>query len=124
MALVFGVMQASLARAGVGRVEWLRDSPGVLALMIVSIPLAFLSNLGLIGICIWSFFSLEWLPTVGVLAVGFIAWSFIWGSLLAGLRRSSSWDSILALGIPLMLFSRGITALAVGFLMWMYVKGL
>jgi hypothetical protein len=115
-------MQATLDRAGVGRTEWLRASFGSLILNLVSLPLNLLSNLGVIVICVWSFFVLHWLPTAGVVVTGIVVWGWTWGSILARLRRSPSWDSVLEIGISLLLFLKIITAGLVLFLAWAYIK--
>ncbi|GEM_PF-4315112 len=120
IAIVCGVTQASLDRAGAGRVEWLRESPGALGLMVVSIPLMLLSNLGLIAICIWAFFALKWVPVVGVLLCAFVVWSLGWGHFLANFRRTESWESFLPLSIPLVLLLRLATSVAVVFLAWSF----
>jgi hypothetical protein len=122
VALVFGVMQATLDRVGVGRTEWLRDSLGSLILNLVSIPLNLLSNIGLIAICVWSFFVLNWLPTAGIVATGIVVWGWTWGSFLARFRRSESWDSVLEIGISLLLFLKIVTAGSVVFLAWTYIR--
>ena len=119
-ALACGITQASLDRAGAGRVEWLRETGGALALMVVSIPLLFLSNFGLIAICIWAFFVLSPLPVAGVLLITLVLWGFGWGAVLASLRRSEAWESVLTIGIPLVMFLRLITAVAVVFLAWSF----
>lgn len=119
-AVVCGVAQASLHRAGAGRVEWLRESPGALALLVVSIPLSFLSNLGLIATSIWAFFVLNWLAVAGVLLCGIAIWGFILGHFLAKFRLSESWGSFLSLSVPLVLLLRLATAAAVVFLAWSF----
>ena len=121
VALVFGVMQATLERAGLGRTEWLRNSPGTLILNLISIPLNLLCNMGLIAICVWSFFALSWLPTVGIVAAGIVVWGWTWGCFLARLRRSASWESLLGTGMWLLLCLKIVTAWSVVFLASTYI---
>ncbi|WP_265947792.1 hypothetical protein [Dechloromonas sp. A34] len=116
-------MQASLDKAGVGRVEDTASSTFSNVLVVASIPITFLSNLGLIVIAIWSFFVLPWLPTLGVVAGTFIGFSFIWGMLFTSARRSQSWDKIAAAGISLVIFLRLACAGCVVFLGFNYVRG-
>ena len=70
-AIATGVMQTSLDKAGVGRVE--ATVPSVLSntLVLLSIPITWFSNIGLIVVTIWSFFALPWLPTLGVVSAAF-----------------------------------------------------
>ena len=122
-AIATGVMQASLDKAGVGRVE--ATAPSVISntLVVLSIPITWLSHLGLIVITIWSFFVLPWLPTLGVVAAAFVGFSLIWGTVVATLRRSESWYNIVSAGIPLVLFLRLVCAGCVAYLGFNYVQG-
>ncbi len=54
-AIATGVMQASLDKAGIGRIENTTPSAITNTMVVLSIPITFLSNLGLIIISIWSF---------------------------------------------------------------------
>lgn len=121
IAIMTGVMQSTLDKAGVGRVEDAVPSKASIALMLLSIPITFASNLGLIAITIWSFIALPWLPTLGVLAVAFIGFSFIWGMVLATMRRGESWQSLKAVGLPLMFVLRLVCTVAVLFLGFSFV---
>ncbi|MEY4978859.1 MAG: hypothetical protein RLZZ352_1129 [Pseudomonadota bacterium] len=122
-AIATGVMQASLDKAGVGRVEATAPSAISNTLVVLSIPITWLSNLGLIVIAIWSFFVLPWLPTLGVVAAAFIGFSLVWGTLVATLRRSESWYSIVSVGIPFVFFLRLVCAGCVVFLAVSYAQG-
>lgn len=122
-AIATGVMQASLDKAGVGRVEATAPSAISNTLVVLSIPITWLSNLGLIVITIWSFFVLPWLPTLGVVAAAFVGFSLIWGTVVATLRRSESWYSIVSAGIPLVFLLRLVCAGCVAFLGVSYVQG-
>lgn len=120
-AIAAGVMQASLDKAGVGRVEAIAPSVFSNVLILLSVPITFLSNLGLFAITIWSFFVLPWLPTLGVFSAAFIGFSIVWGTAVALLRRSESWDSIVSAGVPLVFFLRLVCAGCVLFLAVSYV---
>lgn len=122
VAIAAGVMQASLDKAGVGRVEAVAPSASSNVLVVLSIPITFLSNLGLIVITIWSFFALPWLPTLGIVAAAFIGFSFVWGTIVAILRRSESWYSVVSVGVPLVFFLRLVCAGCVVFLGVSYVQ--
>jgi len=122
VAIAAGVMQASLDKAGVGRVEAGAPPASSNVLVILSIPITFLSNLGLIVITIWSFFVLPWLPTLGVVAAAFIGFSLVWGTVVATLRRSESWYSVVSVGVPLVFFLRLVCAGCVVFLGVSYVQ--
>ncbi|KRB98277.1 hypothetical protein [Duganella sp. Root198D2] len=123
LAIVTGVMQSSLDKAGVGRVEDTAPSKATIALVMLSIPITFVSNLGLIVVTIWSFFVLRWLPTLVVIAIAFIGFSLIWGMTIATLRRSETWASLTAVGLPLVFALRLVCAVAVFFLGFSYVHG-
>lgn len=122
VAIAAGVMQASLDKAGVGRVEASAPSAFSNALVVLSIPITYLSNLGLIVITIWSFFVLPWLLTLGVVAAAFIGFSLMWGTVVAKLRRNESWYSIVYAGVPLVFLLRLICAGCVVFLGVSYVQ--
>lgn len=123
LAIVTGVMQSTLDKAGVGRVEDTVPSCASNVLVMLSVPITFVSNLGLIVIMIWSFFVLSWLPTLGVIAIAFIGFSIVWAMLLAIWRRSDSWASLIAVGLPLIFVLRLVCAVAVVFLGATYVSG-
>jgi len=123
LAIATGVMQSSLDKAGVGRVEDSAPSKASIALVMLSIPVTFVSNLGLIVITIWSFFVLRWLPTLVVIAIAFIGFSLIWGMIIATLRRSETWASLAAVGIPLIFVLRLVCAVAVPYLGFNYIHG-
>ena len=123
LAIVTGVMQSTLDKAGVGRVEDIVPSGASNVLVMLSVPITFVSNLGLIVIMIWSFFVLSWLPTLGVVAIAFIGFSIVWAMLLAIWRRSESWASLIAVGLPLIFVLRLVCAVAVVFLGATYVSG-
>jgi hypothetical protein len=122
VAIVLGVVCASLEKAGVGRAETLRNSPGAFVVMLVSIPLNLLTNLGLIAIVVWSFFALRWLPTLGVVLVAFVGFSLLWGAYIARLRRSDSWESLLRIGIPLVFVLKSVAAVCVALLAAVFLK--
>ena len=122
VAITAGVMQASLDKAGVGRVEAAPPSALSNLLVVLSIPITLLSNLGLIVITIWSFFVLPWLPTLSVVAAAFFGFSLVWGAVVATLRRSESWYFVVSVGVPLVLFLRLICAGCVVFLGVGYVQ--
>ena len=123
IAIATAVMQSSLDRAGVGRVEETATSAGSNALVLLSIPLTLLSNLGVIAIVIWSFFVLPWLTTLGVVAAAFIGFSLVWGLFLARLRRGEKWLAVCAAGIPLVFSLRLICAACIVFLGVSYSSG-
>lgn len=123
-AISASIIQASLDKAGVGRVEDSSPTAGSIALMLVSIPLTFLSNLGAIAIVVWSFFVLPWLPTLITVAAGFIGFSLACGAGIAAFRRSSIWYSICSFGIPLVLVSRLVSAVCVLLLAVRYTKSI
>ena len=120
LAIVTGIMQSTLDKAGIGRVEDTVKSGASNALVMLSIPVTFISNLGLIAITIWSFFVLPWIPTLGVIAITFFGFSLVWGMLLATWRRGESWVSLVAAGIPLVFMLRLVCAVAVLFLGFSY----
>lgn len=122
VAIATGVMQTSLDKAGVGRVEAGAPSASSNVLVILSIPITLLSSLGLIVITIWSFFVLPWLPTLAVVAAAFIGFSLVWGSVIVALRRSESWHSVVSAGVPLLFSLRLICAGCVVFLGVSYVQ--
>jgi hypothetical protein len=122
VAIAAGVMQASLDKAGVGRVEVIAPSVSSSVLVMLSIPITFLSNLGLIVITIWSFFVLPWLSTLGVVAAAFIGSSIVWGTIVVTLRRNESWYSVTSVGVPLVFLLRLICAGCVVFLGVSYVQ--
>ena len=122
VALICGVVCASLEKAGVGRAESLGNTPGAFVIMLASIPLNLLANLGLITIVIWSFVALEWLPTLGVVLVGFVGFSFVWGAILANLKRSASWGLLVRIGVPLVFVLKVVTAAAVSLLVAVFLK--
>lgn len=113
LAIVTGIMQSTLDKAGVGRVEDTVMSSASNVLVALSIPVTFVSNIGLIVIIIWSFFVLPWLPTLGVIAIAFFCFSFIWGMLLGTWRRGGSWLSLVAAGPPLVFVLRLVCTVAV-----------
>jgi hypothetical protein len=115
-------MQASLDKAGVGRVEAIAPSVSSNVVVLLSVPITFFSNLGLIAVTIWSFFVLPWLPTLGVVTTAFIGFSLVWGTVVATLRRNESWYSILSAGVPLVFCLRLICAGCVLFLAVSYVQ--
>ncbi|MCC7701425.1 hypothetical protein IGS59_04175 [Janthinobacterium sp. GW460P] len=120
LAIVTGVMQSTLDKAGVGRVEDTVISSASNVFVALSIPITFVSNLGLIVITIWSFFVLPWLPTLGVIAIAFFGFSFVWGMLLGTWRRGESWLSLVAAGPPLVFVLRLVCTVAVLFLGFSY----
>lgn len=122
-AIATAVMQASLDKAGVGQVEATSPSRSSNVLVALSIPITWLSNLGLLVVVVWSFFVLPWLPTLGVVAGTFIAFSLVWGMFVGVLRRSASWPSVFAVGIPLVFVLRLLCAANVVFLVVSYVRG-
>jgi hypothetical protein len=122
-AIATGVMQSSLDKAGVGHVESSPESRSSNVLVMLSIPITWLSNLGLIVITIWSFFALPWLPALGVIASAFIGFSLVWGIFLATLRRGSNWISVVAVGIPLVFVLRLVCAASIVYLGVSYAQG-
>lgn len=122
-AMATGVMQATLDKAGVGRIEATAPSALSNILVLLSIPISLLSNLGLIAIVIWSLFVLPLLPTLGVVAAGLIGFSLIWGVSLALLRRGASWQSVVAVGLPLVFALRLACSACIVFLVVNYVRG-
>lgn len=122
LAITTGVMQATLDKGGVGRVENLSPSNLAIVLTLLSIPLALLSNLGLIVTMIWSLFALSWLATLGIIATSLIGFSLIWGSFLGSIRRSQSWGTLCTLGIPLVFLLRLICSMSVVYLCISYAK--
>lgn len=122
VAIAAGIMQASLDKAGVGRVEETAPSRSSNVLVVLSVPITFFSNLGLIVITIWSFFLLPWLPTLGVVASAFIGFSLVWGTVLATLRRSQRWYSITSAGVPLVFSLRLVSGGCVVFLAVSYFQ--
>jgi hypothetical protein len=125
IAIAAGVMQATLDKAGVGRIEALTPSRGSVTLTLLSIPLTFLSNLGLIVVTIWSFFALPWLQTLGIVAAVYIVFSLAWSVFLTTLRRNEHrWYSVISIGIPLIFSLRLICAACVVFLVVSYVRGI
>jgi hypothetical protein len=122
IAIVSGVMCASLEKAGVGRAESLSNSPGAFVLMLITIPLNLLTNLGLIAIVIWSLFALDWLPSLLVAFTSFVGFSLAWGGLLARLRRSAEWASLVRVGIPLVFVLKLVTAISVALLVAVFGK--
>lgn len=121
IAIATGVMQASLDKAGIGRVANTAPSAITNTLVILSIPITFLSNMGLIVITIWSFFALPWLPTLGVVAASFIGFSLIWGTFIASIRRTENWYSIISIGLPLVFLLRLVCAASLIYLSFSYV---
>lgn len=122
-AIATGIMQASLDKAGVGRVEATAPSATSNVLVLLSIPITWLSNLGLIAITIWSFFVLPWLPTLAVVAAAFVGFSLAWGATVATLRRGQHWETGVAIGIPLVLSLRLVCAACIVFLGAQYAQG-
>lgn len=120
-AIATGVMQASLDKAGIGRVENTASSAITNILVILSIPITVLSNIGLIVITVWSFFELPWLTTLGVVAVSFIGFSLIWGTFQASIRSSENWSKIIAIGLPLVFILRLLCAASVVYLAFNYL---
>jgi hypothetical protein len=123
IAIAAAIMQAGLDKAGIGRVEAMRPSRSSAALVMLSIPITFLSNLGAIVITIWSFFVLPWLPTLAVAAATFVGFSLAWGTLVATLRRSSSWNIVVSVGIPLVFALRLLCVACVLYLAFRYARG-
>ena len=78
-----------MIKAGVGRAEDTVTSGAAKIIVILSISVTFVSNLGLIAITIWSFFVLPWLPTLGVIAIALFGFSFLSGMLLGIWRRGA-----------------------------------
>jgi hypothetical protein len=122
VSIAASVVQASLDKAGVGRLEDSRPTTWSAALMLISLPMAFLSNIGAIVIVAWSFFVLPWLPTLITVAAAFVGFSLLWGASLAALRRSFLWYSICSSGIPLVLGLRFISSACVVYLAVRYLK--
>ena len=122
LAIATAVMQASLDKAGVGRIEATAPSAQTSTLVVLSIPITWLSNLGLIVVTIWSFFVLPWLPTLGIVAVGFVGFSLVWGMLVGALRRRESWRSVVSVGVPLVFVLRLACAACVIYLAVSYVQ--
>lgn len=122
LALALGVTQATLDKAGVGRVEFLPNGRALIVLGAISIPLNLLSNIGLILIAVWSLFALRLIPTLITVAVGFVGWSLAWGFILTTLRRSETWDAVLSVGIPLMLILKCATGALVIFLAYLLLQ--
>lgn len=120
IAIATAVVQSSLDKAGVGRVESTAASN---VLVMLSVPITLLTNLGIITITIWSFFVLPWLPTLGVVATAFVGFSLVWGMFLATLRRGENWLSVVSVGIPLVFALRLVCAACVVFLGISYVQG-
>jgi hypothetical protein len=123
LALVTSVMQSSLDRRGIGRVEETINSTANNALIMLSIPITLLSNIGLIVITIWTFFVLPWIPSLGVITGAWIGFSLIWGNFLSILRRSESWEYLMKNGIPLVFSLRLICFICVVFLGICYSRG-
>lgn len=119
---VFGIMQASLERSGVGRVEHLPNGIMLLVLGTLSIPLTLLSNIGLIGVSLWALFILKMVPTIITFLLSFVGWGLIWGSILAITRRSVFWEYLLSVGIPLLMLLKTITASIVIYLGYTLVQ--
>ena len=122
IAIICGVMCASLEKAGIGRAESLGNTPGAFVVMLTSIPLNLLTNLGLIATVIWSFFALDWLPTLGVVLIAFVGFSLVWGAVLARIRRSDVWDSLVKIGVPLVFVLKVIAAAFVVLLVAIFFK--
>lgn len=120
VAIVTAVMQASLDKAGF-RIEHTTPSVATNILVLLSIPITLFSNLGVIAITIWSLFVLPWLHVLGVVAVAFIGFSFLWGTFLVSLRRSKAWDSLAAAGIPIVFGVRLVCAACVVFFICNYI---
>lgn len=123
LAICTAVMQSSLDRAGVGRIESAPASGSSTVLVMLSVPITWLSNLGLIVIAVWSLFALPWLPALGVVASTFIVFSLIWSAVLAALRRGRNWFSVVAVGIPLLFVLRLVCAACVVYLGISYAHG-
>jgi hypothetical protein len=71
---------------------------------------------------VWSFFVLPWLPTLGIVAGTFLGFSLVWGMFIGSFRRSASWSSLVAIGIPLVFALRLLCAASVVFLAVSYVQ--
>ena len=114
IAIICGVMQASLDRAGVGQVEALPPSPLSNILVALSIPITLLSNIGLIIVCIWSAIAIkQHIQAVAVIVGVFVVYSLIWGAIVASLRRAGGWENILSIGVGLVFVLRLVTASSV-----------
>jgi hypothetical protein len=123
LAIVAAIMQAGLDKAGVGRVEAMAPSATSAVLVALSVPITFLSNLGAIAVTVWSFFVLPWLPTLIVVLAAVVGFSLVWGTLVAILRRSPSWESVVSAGVPLVFALRMLCAACVVYLAFRYARG-
>ncbi len=122
IAIISSVMQASLDKRGVGRIEELKSSTQNNILVILSVPITFLSNIGVIGITIWSFFIMSWIPTLIIFIISYVAFSLVWGIFIGSILRTEKWDTLIKLGIPIIFLLRLIASISVCYIALSYLE--
>ncbi len=122
IAIISSVMQASLDKRGVGRIEELKSSTQNNILVILSVPITFLSNIGVIGITIWSFFIMSWIPTLILFIISYVAFSLVWGIFIGSILRTEKWDTLIKLGIPIIFLLRLIASISVCYIALSYLE--
>lgn len=122
IAIISSVMQASLDKRGAGRIEELKSSTQNNILVILSVPITFLSNIGVIGVTIWSFFMMSWIPTLIVFIISYVAFSLVWGIFIGSILRTEKWDALIKLGIPIIFLLRLIASISVCYIALSYIE--
>lgn len=120
LAIVTGVMQASLDKRGIGNIDYLPTTNKFILYIILSLNV--LCNIGLFIVVIWSFFVLPWLATFIVVATTFILFSLAWGTALASLLRTTYWELILSSGLILAMVLKLICSSAVLYLIFRFIN--
>jgi hypothetical protein len=110
-------LQATLERSGIGRIEAMSR-----AAVIVSLPLIWTSNLGLIVVLVWSLVVLPLLPTVSTFLAAFICAALALTSISGPRRGNGLWRIVADMGVPLVFFLRLIASVAIGYLAFAYVS--
>lgn len=122
MAIITSVMQASLDKRGIGRIEKLKSSTKNNFLFTLSIPITILSNIGVIGVTVWSFFIMPWLPTLIVFVTAYVAFSLAWGIFLGTILRTPKLDTLIRFGVPIVFMLRLIASISVVYIGLSYIE--
>ena len=112
LAIVLGVIQFTLDRHGAPRRKSLPPGPAETGLQMIDLVLLLLSELGLVVVCLWSAFSLEW-SQGPKLAFGTLLLTLAWGFFVGQVDETAGWKNLIAKGRPVVLTLQILTAACV-----------